>query len=288
MASQDKNLVLILLVLAMFTGMAVEISEGSHIIGIILFLGTVFLLTRIDFKNLGDLNLTKTSKSHFIVGTFIVLADLIYNFKKGGELGTLDIMTIFFGLSLVGSQLRNTDVVRISRFGLYISSIFIALFIIFYSIFGFLKIDFLHKFDHYFILLPTVWIIGLAGIPLEVIATETVRLSGVEEMTVIIGGPCSGLYSMFLLTGIVFGYSRIEKMDNKKTLQILGFCIVIAYVSNLFRVIVLYLTAYLYGQEAMMTVHTHIGWIIFAGVAALIMYFIGRQNKVPKKQISIK
>lgn len=278
MANENKNLVLILLVLAMFTGMAVEISEGSTAVGVLLFLGSVFLLTRINFKSLGGLNSLEKSKTHFLVGIFIVLTDLYYNLRRGGELGTLDVMTVFFGLSLVGTQLRNTDINRVSRFGTYISSVFIVLYLIFYSLFAFLNIDFLHKFDHYLILLPTVRILGLAGIPLEVIATETVRVSGVEEMTMVIGGPCSGLYSMFLLIGIVFGYSKIEKMKFDRTLKMLGFCIAIAYVSNLFRVIVLYLTAYLYGQEAMMAVHTHIGWIIFAGVAALIMYFIDRHD----------
>ena len=56
--------------------------------------------------------------------------------------------------------------------------------------------------------------------------------------------------------------------------MMLGFCVAVAYISNLFRVIVLYLTVYYYGEETMMLVHTHIGWIIFAGVAAGIMYFI--------------
>jgi archaeosortase C (PEF-CTERM variant) len=130
------------------------------------------------------------------------------------------------------------------------------------------------NFDHYLILLPTVGVLRLMGIPLEVITTETVNISGVEDMTIVIGGPCSGLYSMFLLTGIVFGYSQIEKMSVNRTLMMLGFCICIAYISNLFRVVILYLTAYYYGQETMMFVHTHIGWIIFAAVAAGIMYFI--------------
>jgi archaeosortase C (PEF-CTERM variant) len=206
-----------------------------------------------------------------------VLADLYYNFRRGGELGTLDIMVMFLGLSLVGTHLHNNDIVRVSRLGMYISSIFVVLYLIFYTIFAFVHVDFLHKFDHYFILIPTVWILNLVGIPLKVIAIETVRVSGVEEMTVIIGGPCSGLYSMFLLIGIVFGYSIIEKMTNKRTLTMLGYCIVVAYVSNLFRVIVLYLTAYYYGQEIMMTVHTHLGWILFAGIAALIMHFIGKK-----------
>jgi len=274
MDDENKNLVLILLVLALFTGMAVEISEGSTAVGVVLFLISVLLLTRINFKHLGSSGLLKKSKTYFVVGVFIVGADLYYNFKNGGELGTLDVMTLFFGASLIGIQLRNPQVERVSKFGMYISSVFVGLYLIFYSMFAFLNIDFLHKFDHYMILLPTVKIIGLTGIPLEVIATETVRVSGIEEMTIVIGGPCSGLYSMFLLVGIVFGYSRIEKMDFHKTFMMLGFCVAVAYVSNLFRVIVLYLTAYYYGQETMMLVHTHIGWIIFAGVAAGIMYFI--------------
>lgn len=274
MDDENKNLVLILLVLALFTGMAVEVSEGSTAVGVVLFLISVLLLTRINFKHLGNSGLLKKSKTYFVLGAFIVAADLYYNFKNGGELGTLDVMTLFFGASLIGTQLRNPQVERVSKFGMYISSVFVGLYLIFYSMFAFLNIDFLHKFDHYMILLPTVKIIGLTGIPLEIIATETVRVSGIEEMTIVIGGPCSGLYSMFLLVGIVFGYSRIEKMDFNKTFMMLGFCVAVAYVSNLFRVIVLYLTAYYYGQETMMLVHTHIGWIIFAGVAAGIMYFI--------------
>lgn len=274
MEDENKNLILILLVLAMFTGMAVEISEGSTTVGIILFLASVLLLTRINFKYLGDSSLLKKSRKYLFIGSLIVSADLFYNFKTGGEFGTLDVMTLFFGVSLIGTQLRNLQIARISKFGAYISSVFVILYMIFYVIFAFFNIDFLHKFDHYMILLPTVKIIGLMGIPLEVIATETVRISGVEEMTMVIGGPCSGLYSMFLLIGIVFGYSQIEKMDFNRTFMMLGFCVAVAYISNLFRVIVLYLTAYYYGEETMMLVHTHIGWIIFAGVAAGIMYFI--------------
>jgi archaeosortase C (PEF-CTERM variant) len=283
MVNQNKNLVLILLVVAMFTGVVVEINEGSIPLGVLLFLCTIFLLARIDFGKIGNLNLSKTSTIHLVVGILIVIVDLSYNLRKSEGFGTLDMMTILLGLSLAGMQLSNISIARIAKFGMYLSSVFIILYLIFYSFFGLLEIDFLHKFDHYFILLPTVWVLGLSGIPLEVIATETVRISGAEEMILVIGGPCSGLYSMFLLIGIVIGYSRIEIMDNKSTLKMLGFCIAIAYISNLFRVIILYLTAYFYGQKIMMTVHTHIGWIIFAGVAALIIYFINCQNKVHSK-----
>lgn len=274
MEDEDKNLVLILLVLAMFTGMAVEVTEGSTAVGVILLLASVFLLTRINFKHLDDSGLLKKSKTYFVIGIFIILADTYYNFKKGGELATLDVMTLSFGASLIGTQLQNPQIERVSRFGMYISSIFVVLYLIFYTMFAFFNVDFLHKFDHYMILLPTVKLLGLAGIPLEVIATETVRISGIEEMTLVIGGPCSGLYSMFLLIGIVFGYSRIEKMSVYRTFMMFGFCVAVAYISNLFRIVILYLTAYYYGHETIILVHTHIGWIIFAGVAAGIIYFI--------------
>lgn len=267
----SKRLTIVLLVLALFTGATIEISEGSVYNGIMLFIVAMILFTRLPLAGSTSL---KYSKLYLLVGFFIVIADTIYNLNANSPLGTLDTMVFFLGASLIALGLGNQQIQRLGEFGVYISSIFTVLFLIFYIIFGKLNIDFLHIFDHYFILLPTVKVLEIIGIPIEVIATETVRLQGVEDMTIVIGGPCSGLYSMFLLIGIVFGYSKIEKIELRKTLFILGLSIFIAYISNLFRVVVLYLTAYIYGQDTMMVVHTHLGWIIFAIIAALIIRFI--------------
>lgn len=271
MGEDYKNIAVMLLILALFMGATIEISEGSTYVGVILFVIAAILIMHI---RLTESTVLKNSTLYLLVGFFIVLADIIYNFSTNSQLGTLDSMTFFLGMSLVAFGIKNPQIRRVGEIGTYITSVFIVLFLIFYIIFGALNIDFLHKFDHYLILLPTVGILNLAGIPLEVIAMETVKISGVEEMTLVIGGPCSGLYSMFLLIGIVFGYSRIENLNTNKTLMMLGFCVLVAYISNLFRVVVLYFTAYMYGHETMMVVHTHLGWIIFAVVAAFIMYLI--------------
>jgi len=277
MIKKSKNLILILLILAIFTGIAIELSEGSIAAGGLLFLVSVFLLTRIDIKDLSDSSLLKTSKTRVVVGIFILLADVLYNFEKGGKLGTLDLMVISLGISLVGTQMHNIEAARYFRFGMYISSVFIVLYMIFYTLFTLLNIDFLHKFNHLFILLPTVRILDLAGIPFEVVTLETVRLrNGIEEMTLDIGGPFSGLYSMFLLIGIVFGYGRIKNMEINKTLKMLGSCIVITYISNLLRIMIIYWIAYMYGKEAMMTV-SDIGWII--SVVAILIFFRFVQNQ---------
>lgn len=274
MQNDSKNIILILLVLALFTGATIELSEGSTIMGIILFIAAAILISRMKLTGTEGL---QSSKLYLLVGGFIVAADLIFNYINNSSLGTLDSMVFFLGVSLIAMGTGKKDLKQLGEFGFYISSVFTVLYLIFYSAFGFFQIDFLHLFDHYFVLMPTVAIIKIIGIPVEIIATETVILYGAEPMTIVIGGPCSGLYSMFLLLGIVAGYSRIEKMDLKRTFSLLGLAVLVAYIANLIRVIILYITAYLYGIDTMMTVHTHIGWMIFALTAGGIMYIINKK-----------
>ncbi len=275
MQDENKNLILILIVLALFTGATIELSEGSTTVGIVLFIAAALLITRIK---LTDNEGVKSSKNYLIIGGFIVAADLIFNYVNKSEIGTLDSMVFFLGASLIAMGTEKKDIKQLGEFGFYISLVFTTLYIIFYSAFGFFNIDFLHLFDHYFVLMPTVALIKIIGIPVEIIATETVILYGARPMTIVIGGPCSGLYSMFLLIGIVAGYSRIEKMDIKRSLGLLGLAVMVAYLANLVRVIILYITAYLYGMDVMMVVHTHIGWMIFALTAGVIMYVMNRKK----------
>ncbi|SFM56999.1 archaeosortase C [Methanolobus profundi] len=274
MQDENKNIIIILLVLALFTGATIELSEGSTIMGVVLFIIAAILISRMELSGTEGL---KSSRNLMLIGGFIVAADLIYNYVNSSELGTLDSMVFFLGASLLAMGTGKKDIKQLGEFGFYISFVFTTLYLIFYTFFGVFNIDFLHLFDHYFVLMPTVMIIRLFGIPVEIIATETVILYGAEPMTILIGGPCSGLYSMFLLIGIVAGYSRIERMDVRRSINLLGFAVAIAYIANLIRVLILYITAYLYGMDTMMMVHTHIGWMIFAVTAGGIMYLVNRK-----------
>lgn len=274
MSDENKSIIIILLVLALFTGATIELSEGSTFVGIVLFIFAAMLISRMKLTGNDGI---KSSKNYLIIGGFVIAADLIYNYTNKNDIGTLDSMAFFIGASLIAMGTGKRDLKSLGEFGLYISTIFTTLYLIFYTGFGILKIDFIHLFDHYLVLMPTVALIKTIGIPVEIIATETVILYGAEPMTIVIGGPCSGLYSMFLLVGIVAGYSIIEKMDVKKALKLLGFAVLVAYISNLVRVVILYITAYLYGIDAMMIVHTHIGWIIFALTAGGIMFIMNKK-----------
>ncbi len=51
---------------------------------------------------------------------------------------------------------------------------------------------------------------------------------------------------------------------------------VTVYLANLLRIAILVTVAYFYGLETMMMFHTHVGWMLFATILILIMYFITR------------
>ena len=272
-----KNLTIFLLIIALFLGATVEITEGSVLVGVLLFFIAIILISRVRF---GESYSVDRSRVRMFLGITIVAADAIYNFYSGNQLGTVDIMTFLLGLSLIAYDLKSEDARRMGKFGAYMSATFLVLYILFYDFFGIFEADIIHSFDHYFVLLPSISLIRAIGIPVEVIATETVYIGGIDEMSVIIGGPCSGLYSMFLLIGIMVAYTRIDPIERKMFFSMLIISVVVSYVANLLRITALYIVAYKCGNEAMLTVHTHIGWIIFAVVVTAILYALDRMSLV--------
>jgi len=266
--TQMHNILIILLVMAFFTGATIQLSEGSIPIGIVMFLISLGLTTQIKLS--GEY-IKKSSRFYIVLGVLILLADLLYNLKAMNQLGTLDSMTFFLGASFIAygtSQYR-----RMGEFGIFMSATFIVLFIFFYSLLPALNNNFIHYFDHYFVLIPSLAIVNLfTNMDIHIVATETVHFKGIEDSSVVIGGPCSGLYSMILLIGIIVGYAKMEHLTDKRRIYLLIIvAIIIAYISNLIRVSVLYYVGYYYGIEKMMFVHVYLGWIIFVIISFGIM-----------------
>jgi len=269
-----RNVALSLLILALFLGGTVEVSEGSKTIGVILLLFALVVTTRI--KIVGSGKIKKFNQSYLFIGLGIIICDILYNIASNMILGTIDIMTFLFGLSLVTLSVDNEDMRRMGKFTSYLSATFLILYLFFFTLFNILNINFTHIFDHFFILIPVVFILNFIKIPVEVIGIETIHISGAEEMNVVIGGPCSGLYSMFLLIGIIIGYIKMEKIGTLKIVPMLLITIIVGYISNIFRIVVLYLIGYFYGSNLMMFVHTHLGWVIFGVVAGLLILILNR------------
>ncbi|MCX9011792.1 MAG: archaeosortase C [Candidatus Methanoperedens sp.] len=267
-ADQKYNILIFLFVMAFFTGATIQLSEGSVLVGVIMFLIALALTTKIK---LSGTYVTKNSKFFIILGAFIVLADLVYNLKAANQLGTVDSMTFFLGTSFVAYGISQYK--KAGEFGIYTSGTFIILYLFFYSLLPSLNNDFIHYFDHYLVLLPSLAIINaISNMDIHVVATETVHFKGFEDSTVVIGGPCSGIYSMILLIGLIVGYTKMESLTDKRKVSLLiVLAIFVAYISNLIRVSVLYYVGYYYGIEKMMFVHVYLGWIIFIIIFSGIM-----------------
>ena len=275
--NKGNNIAFSLLILALFLGGTIEINEGSKTIGMIYLLIALIAITRIKMG--GSSRIKKIKQPYLLFGLGIVISVILFNLADNSEFRTLDIMTIIFGTSLIAMGIDNNELRRMGQFTAYLSFIFITLYLIFFTLFNILNINFTHVFNHYFILMPVVYILKIINIPVEVIDIETIRIQGVEEMSVVIGGPCSGLYSMFLLIGIIVGYAKMEELDKKNIVAMLMITIIVAYISNLFRVTTLYLSGFYYGADAMMFVHTHLGWLIFAVVAGILIYLLNKMGQ---------
>ncbi len=245
-----------------------------------LFVAAIILLSRMDIRRPpGDIK----PKFYAVIGVSIIIFDAAYNYAGLGRSGinTLDSMILLLGFSLVARSIDNEQGRMLGTFGMYMSATFIPLYLTFYVVFA----EYLYKFDHYFVMLPSAYIAKAAGVPLEIVTTEIVRIYGAQENLVLkIGGPCSGLYSMFLLIGIVVGYSATEGIsDVRRIIKLAAVAAVVAYTANLIRISTLYGVAYLYGIDIMMTVHVHLGWILFALTSVVILYLLSRTHQVSLK-----
>ncbi|MEA2000143.1 MAG: archaeosortase C, partial [Euryarchaeota archaeon] len=151
---------IVFLVLALFLGATMEYGHGSKLLGILLFVIAILAISRMTFTAARR----SVSMWYAVAGILILLADIAYNVYNQSELGTLDTMTFLLGISLIASAIKREDIRGMGEFGVYVSITFIALFTLFYSTFPW----FIHEFDHYAVLMPSMYLIKLIGISVEV------------------------------------------------------------------------------------------------------------------------
>jgi len=266
-----RNLLLFLLILALFVGGSMEFSHGSAYVGALFFV--LMFILMLNLRVTGTAAEKNPFKFPKLFGIAIIVGDLAFNyFVKGGivgEIGDIDAIVMFLGASLIVSSINNEQLRKVGIFGAYMSLVVVALDVIFGKLH--LWIGLLDFYDHYFVTIPSMYLCGMFGMPVHVVGIKTVCIGA--DLTVKIGGPCSGIVSMFLLTGIIVAYALTENLRNMRgVLKILIIAILIAYVANLARVSALYTFGYLYGYDIMMFWHTHLGWIIFAVIAITIFW----------------
>ncbi|MBW6519360.1 MAG: archaeosortase C, partial [ANME-2 cluster archaeon] len=82
---QKQNIFLFLLILALFLGGTVEISEGSTALGILLLFLALLTISKIKLGNLDD-EVKSDHKMLMLLGLGIVLSDIVFNISSQSRL----------------------------------------------------------------------------------------------------------------------------------------------------------------------------------------------------------
>ncbi len=253
---------LILVISALFLVAAfIELSYGSFYLGI-LFLALFILMLLLTKKTTSEQEF-KPSHLRLVFGLILIFTVTVYNIHKNSEFQTLDSMVFLLGLSLVISNFRKFAV--IGRFSIYFSSIFLLFYISLFLIPETIGFDLPYYYGHYFVTLPVVAVLQNLGYNITVPEMRFIEVYGVEQTILKIDLACFGWYSLLLILSMVLAYSEtIEKIEKRKLVLILITLSFASYLANLLRVAILVHLTYFYGTKTMLTVHSHLGWIIFA------------------------
>jgi len=270
--SPKKNELLIFILAVVIVSAFIELAYGSPYLGIVFFILSVILLVYIsrivELRNVES----RRSVPAIIVGSSMVLADLAYNYIYGSEIQTFDSMIILLGISIAlsGSGTKYSD---LGRFSTYFSSIFLVLFLSLFMIPERFDLSIPYYYGHYAVTLPAVYLLSTLGLKVAIPEMRFIEVFGVQHVVLKIDLACFGWYSMLLITSMLLAYDiTMENLGRRKLLKILAVMILASYLANLLRVSLLVITAYYYGMNTMMLIHSHLGWILFAVILIPLVY----------------
>jgi exosortase/archaeosortase family protein len=113
----------------------------------------------------------------------------------------------------------------------------------------------------------TVWAVVsiLKGIGYQILSQgQVIQFSGLSgDISIFIDSECSGSASMAVFIAI-FALMMIDiKLPAKKAIPIFFFGVIGTTLQNILRLIILIISGYYYGKDALWTAHCYVGYIIF-------------------------
>ncbi len=277
---RDPRFIIVLFITLIIASYVELTFGGSGYLAIIFFICSLFLLAKLkgDEKAAG----LKGSKKILLLGTIIIIADVLYNVKTVSDIQTLDTMVIFFGLSLIALSLKNSSISSVGEFGVYFSSIFLLFYLILYAMPSRIGSNVYDYYGYYATTIPSVSILEALGFSLHMDSLTTFHAYGIEPIYYKIDLGCFGFYSMLLIISTVLAYRLTSRQRNQHSLIKITVILVIAsYFSNLLRIIGLVAIGYFFGLNTMLVFHAFLGWFLFAVIVLPVTYIYLGGTKPP-------
>ncbi len=103
----------------------------------------------------------------------------------------------------------------------------------------------------------------------------TIQFQDGTVNTLAISAYCAGMYSFSIFLSAFISFVLVfERMKPRTLLLVLGLGLLIAYLGNLFRMVIIGVVGYLWGMGALLWAHENVGWVIFLAWSSLFWWYI--------------
>jgi exosortase/archaeosortase family protein len=214
-------------------------------------------------------------------GAVIIAIVVLWNIflSSGSGFGDLDTLTILFGGLVLFFPLL------VHKFK--VESIFSLMFIGFVVLFLVVPqaVTSLHKgagssvgnwYVQYMLAAPFAGVLNMIGIHASSSGSVVqMYFQDGSSQALGISAYCAGLYSFSIFLAAFFSFVLVfERLPMKILAIVLALGIIVAYLGNLFRMVIIGIVGYYKGLDALLWAHENVGWIIFLSWSAVFWYLL--------------
>jgi len=261
-------------------------AHASKLFGIALIFIPLMLIYIYYTKNRKEVAyIHEINIQHCCLGLVLILIDVAYNLYASDAFRDLDYGILSIGFIII---LLNMNLFRFLKLDEKMISFVTYFLFIFISVYAFLfgGIGIIFGASEHPVFVPMARIsTRLSAFFLNFIAPTTIYAEGgwrginFNGFKVGIASVCSGVESITVfLSAIVAYFIATKELPLRKMCiyTIAGACIL--FFMNIFRIMIITVVGYYKGGEAMLFVHTNLGWILFA-LAMMIFWYMVTQEK---------
>jgi exosortase/archaeosortase family protein len=225
-------------------------------------------------------------------GAVIIAIVIVWNMflSSRAAFGDLDTLTILFG----GLVLFFPLLVHKFKVESIFSLMFIGLVVLFLVVPQ--AVTSLHEgagssvgnwYVQYMLAAPFAGILNLVGIHAS--SSGNIVILHFHDGTVqalSISAYCAGLYSFSIFLAAFFSFVLVfERLPVRILVFVLALGLLVAYLGNLFRMVIIGVVGYYRGLPALLWTHENVGWVIFLSWSALFWYFLlGYVSRRPSRE----
>jgi len=217
-----------------------------------------------------------------VVGMGVIAAVLLYNlsYSPRQSIGDADTLALLFGGMMVVYPL----VVRNYRVEASFSLLFIGLVVVFLVMPQFVasfsqngeESSIGSLYVQYMLAAPFAGILDLIGVPASSSGSSvSITFNDGAIHTLGISAYCAGLYSFSIFLAAFFSFVLVfEQLPKRLLALVLAAGLVVAYLGNLFRMVIIGVVGYYRGIDALLWAHSNVGWIVFLSWSAVFWYVL--------------